>query len=118
MLSRCEKVFQWAIQYQNFSVILDDIEAEMFHEIGKWFDENNRPSLCKLEDGLVMMHGFVFVVRKGICLLELINNVIICVVVGGIFTHIKKFPFNKQGAESIFNSTSFAYSYTTITIRW
>jgi hypothetical protein len=101
-----KKCFTWAIQYQNFSVILDDIEAEIFHEIGKWFDENNRPSLRKLEDGLVMMHGFVFVVRKGIHLLELINDIIICVVVGGIFTHIKKFTFNKQGAESKLNSTS------------
>jgi hypothetical protein len=42
-----KKCLKRAIQYKNFSVISDDIEAEMFHDIGKWFDENNRPSLRK-----------------------------------------------------------------------
>jgi hypothetical protein len=89
----------------------------MLREIGKWFDENNRPLLCKMENGFVARHGFVFLVRKGRRLLEHINDVIVPVVEGGIFTHIKNWAFYEHGAESKFNSASFADSYTTITIR-
>jgi len=60
-----EKCLKWATEYQNFSIILHDMKAEMLREIGKWFDENNRPLLCKLENGFVRRYGFVFLVRKG-----------------------------------------------------
>jgi hypothetical protein len=108
--------FTWATVYHNISVILDDIEAEKFREIGKWSDENNRPLLCNLEDGVVRTYGFVFLVRKGRRLLEHINDIIVRVVEGGIFTHIMKRTFDKQEAESKFNSATFTDSYTTISI--
>jgi len=112
-----EKCLTWATEYQNFSIILDDMTEEMLREIGEWFDENNRPLLYKLENGFVRRHGFVFLVRKGRRLLELINEVIVRVVEGGIFTHIKTWAFYEHRAESKFNSASFADSYTTIIIR-
>jgi len=50
--------------------ILDDIVVENFRD--------------------VKTHGFVFYVRKGRYFLELINDVIVRVVQGGIFTHMQK----------------------------
>jgi hypothetical protein len=112
-----EKCLTWANVYQNFSMILNEMRAEMLRKIGKWFDENNRPLLCKLKNGFVRKHGFVFMVGKGRHLLELINDVIDRVVEGGIFTHIRNCALYEHGAESKLNSASFADSYTTITIR-
>jgi len=112
-----EKCLKWATEYQNFSIILSDLQAEKLREFGKWFDENNRPLLCKLENGFVKTNGFVFLVRKGRRLLELINDVIVRVVEGGIFTHIKNWAFYEHRTESKFNSSSSADSYTPITIR-
>jgi len=112
-----EMCLTWATEYQNFSIILEDMTAEILHEIGKWFDENKRPSLCKLENGFVRTDGYVFLVRNGRRLLELINEVIVRVLEGGIFSHIKTWAFYEYRVESKLNSTSFADSYTTITIR-
>jgi hypothetical protein len=43
--------------------------------------------LCALEDSVVRTHGFVFLVRNGRHFLEFMNDVIVCVVEIGIFTH-------------------------------
>ena len=43
----------WATLYRNISTILDDFRAEYYHLIGNWTDENNRPLLCELEDGVI-----------------------------------------------------------------
>ena len=74
------------------------------------------PLLCALENGVVRTHRFVFYVRKGRHFLELINDVIVRVVEGGIFTHMQKWDFCKQKIESKFNSPTFTDIYTTISI--
>ena len=112
-----DECLMWSTLHQNISIILDDMGVEKLREIGKWSDENNRPLLCTLEDGVVRTYGFVFLVRKGRRLLEHINDVIVRVVEGGIFTHIKKRALFKQDVQSKFNSASFADTYTTISMR-
>jgi hypothetical protein len=90
--------------------------VEKFRAIGKWSNENNMPLLCALENGVVTTHGFVFYVRKGRHFLELINDVTVRVVEGGIFSHMQKWSFYKQKLDSKFNSPTFADTYTAISI--
>jgi hypothetical protein len=51
--------------YRNFSTILEDITVQNFSAIGKWSNENKKPLLCALEDGVVRTYGYVFLVRNG-----------------------------------------------------
>ena len=108
--------FEWAAVYQNFSTIFDDISVKKFRANGKWSNENNLPLLCALENGVVGTYGFVFLVRNGRHFLEHINDVIVRVVEGGIYTHIQKSSFYKQKLDSKFNSPTFADMYTAISI--
>lgn len=108
--------FEWAAVYENFSRILDDISVQKFHEIGKWSNENNMPLLCALEYGVVRTHGFVFLVRNDIHFPELINDVIVHVVEGGIFMHIQKWACDKEKTESKYISPTFTDMYTAISI--
>jgi hypothetical protein len=115
--SNVDECFIWATVYHNISIILNNIEVEMYHEVGKWYDENNRPLLCPLEDGVVRTFEAVFFVSKVGYLLEHINDIIVRVVEGGIFTNIKKRSFNKREAESRYESANITDSYATINIR-
>jgi hypothetical protein len=47
-----ETCITWATRHQNISTILDNFIAEYYRLIGNWTDENNRPLLCELEDGV------------------------------------------------------------------
>jgi hypothetical protein len=108
--------FKWAAEYQNFSTILNDVLVQKFRAIGKWSNENNVPYLCALEDGVVRTHGYIFLVRNGRPLLALVNDVIVRVVEGGIFTQIQKRAFDIQKLESKINSTTFTDMCTAISI--
>jgi hypothetical protein len=108
--------FKWAAVYQNFSTIINDITMEKFRANGEWSSENNRPLVCALEDGVVRTHGFVFLVMKGRYFIEFINDVIVRVVEGGIFTHMQKQYFYKQRNDSKYNSPTFTDTYTVISI--
>jgi len=108
--------FVWAAVYHNISTILSDFKTENYRESGNWTDENNRPLLCELEDGVVRTYVHVFLVRKERRLLDLINDVIGHVVEGGIFMQIMKRGFLEQKTVSLFNAPTFADTYTTITI--
>jgi hypothetical protein len=108
--------FEWAAIYQNFSTILDDMGVEIFRATGKWSNENNMPLLCALEDGVVRTHGSVFYVKNRSQFVELINDVIVRVVEGGIFTHMQKPYFYKIKMDSKFNSPTYTDTYTAISI--
>ena len=45
--------FVWGTVYLNISTILTDYTLENYYGRRKWTDENNRPILCELEDGVV-----------------------------------------------------------------
>jgi hypothetical protein len=108
--------FKWAAEYQNFSTILNDIEVQKYRAIGKWSNENNIPLVCALENGVVGRYGYAFYVTNGRNFLEPIDDVIVRVVEGGIFTHIQQKDFYKQKAKSMFNSPTFADTYAAISI--
>jgi hypothetical protein len=108
--------FKWAAEYQNFSTILNDTAVQNYRAIGKWSNENNIPLVCALENGVIRRFGYAFLVRNGRNFLEPINDVIVRVVEGGIFTLIQKRNFYKQKAKSMFNSPTFADTYAASSI--
>jgi hypothetical protein len=87
------RFFNWAVVYQNMSIVLGNLNIEIYRDMGKVRDENKRPLLCELENGGVKGVEMVLLVYRGNPLLELINNVIDRMVEVGIVLHIKKRDF-------------------------
>jgi len=63
-------------------------------------DENNRPILCELDDGVVRKIDLAFLVSKRSPFLEILDDVIGRIVEGGIFVHITKRYIVKEKLES------------------
>jgi hypothetical protein len=116
---RCSSVdecFTWANVHHNISIILSDTQAGSFREFRTWSDENNRPLLCTLKDGIVTSFGIVFFVRKAGYLLKHINDIIVRLVEGGLLMHIKKQSLDKREEQTKYNSANLADSYTAVSI--
>jgi hypothetical protein len=112
---RCPDIgtsFKWAAVYQNVSIVFDNLNIGICRDMGKLTDENNRPLLCKLEDGGVASLDLVLLVLRGSPLLELINEVIQHMVESGILTHIKKKDFPKEKILSMTDSIAFDDTYS------
>jgi hypothetical protein len=90
--------------------------VEKYRSRGNWTDENNKPLLCELEDGVVRTIQLAIVVRKRSPFFEIIDDVIGHIVEGGIFVHIKKKGFSEAKINSKYNSRTFDDTYTTINI--
>jgi hypothetical protein len=108
---------KWASQYRNISTLRSEFSAEYSNSIGSSTDENNRPLLCDLEDGVVVYFETVFAVLRGNPLLEHINDVIDRIVEGGIFVQWKKLFFNSERvAKKTTSSHTLADTYLDISI--
>jgi hypothetical protein len=108
---------KWASQYRNISTLRSEFSAEYSNSIGTSTDENGRPLLCDLEDGVVVYFEAVLAVLKGNPLLEHINNVIDRIVEGGIFLQWKKLFFNfAKVATKRMSSHTLADTYLAISI--
>jgi hypothetical protein len=88
--SNVDECFIWATVNHNISIILNDVQVQNYHEHGEWYDENNRPLLCTLEDGIVRTLRSVFFVSKTRYLFEHINDIIFRLIEGGLPTQLKK----------------------------
>ena len=108
--------FIWASLYQNFSTILTEFEIEFHLRMKNWTDENNRPLLCELEDGVVRTLDLAILFRKRSPFFEIINDVVGRIVEGGIFLHIKKRVKGQEDLESKYDSPTFDNSYSAISI--
>jgi hypothetical protein len=95
--------FMWANIYHNISTVLNDLNIEIYRGKENWTDENNRPLLCELEDGIVRTIDYAILVMYRSPFLEFINDVISQIVEGGIFMHIKKREFQKVVKEREIN---------------
>jgi hypothetical protein len=109
--------FIWAAVYQNISVLLRDLEMEVFRARGDWTDENNRHLLCEIEGGVYRTFDLAMMVKKGVPFFEFIDNVLGHIVEGGIFMHIKKKSFDKLKLESKLDVPTFDDTYYTINVR-
>jgi len=107
----------WAVVYQNMSVVFDNLNIEICRDLGKLTGESNRPLLCELEDGGVANVELVLLVLRGHPLLELINDIIQHMVESGILTHIKKRDFHKEIQLSMSDAFAFDDTYTVFGIR-
>jgi hypothetical protein len=108
--------FTLATLYHNISTILDELDVEEHRSRGHWTDENNRPLLCELEDGVVRTTQLAILVRKGSPYFEIIDDVIGRIVEGGIFVHIKNKGFSKAEMDSKYEFPTFDDTYSTISI--
>jgi hypothetical protein len=104
----------WATVYQNISTILTDFDIETYRRKKLWTNENNKPSLCELEDGVIRTFDFAILVRKRSPFFEIINDVIGHIVEGGIFLHIKERGIYKGKLESKFDPSTPYYTYYAI----
>jgi hypothetical protein len=109
--------YKWAANYQNMSVVFDNLNIEICRDIGKMTDGNNRPLLCELEDGGVASMDLVLLVLRGSPFLELINDIIDHTVESGILTHIKKRNFPKEEILSMSDDFAFDDTYTVFGVR-
>jgi hypothetical protein len=98
--------FMWASIYHNISTILNDLNIEVYRGKTNWTDENNRPLLCELENGVVRTFNYAILVRKKSPLFEFINDVMSRIVEGGIFMHIREMEFQKSDKETEINFTT------------
>jgi hypothetical protein len=87
---------KWAYVYKNISLILDELSIEERYSSSSLMDENSKPLLCCLEDGVVMYGDSVMMMRMGDPLLERINDIIHRVVEAGIFMQWKKSHFDNM----------------------
>jgi hypothetical protein len=108
--------FMWASKYHNISTILNDLNVEMYRVMGIWTDENIRPFLCELEDGVVRTLDCAIVVEYRSPIFEFINDVISHIVEGGIFMHIKKMGFERAKIQTKFNFPSANDKYSVYSV--
>jgi hypothetical protein len=95
--------FIWAAAYHNISTILNDFYMGIYRAMLKLIDENNRPILCEVENGVVRRVDLTILFRKRSPFFDFINDVISHIVEGGIFMHIKKRWFEKLEIQTQFN---------------
>jgi hypothetical protein len=95
--------FMWAAIYHNISTILNDLNIGTYRGEKIWTDENNRPLLCELEDGVVRTFDYTILVKQRSPFFEFINDVISHIVEGGISMQIKKSCFEKAVIQTEFN---------------
>jgi hypothetical protein len=108
--------FIWATIYHNVSTVLNELEMEDYRGRRNWTDENNRPLLCELEDGVVRTLDATISVKKGSPFFTIIDEVLGHIIEGGIFLHIIKKYFEKEKMVSRYHSHTFADTYYAITI--
>jgi hypothetical protein len=109
--------FIWATVYHNMSTVLHELEMENYRGRRNWTDENNRPLLCELEDGVVRSLDAAISGRKGSPFIPIIDDILGHIIEGGIFLHILKRNFEKEKIESRYHTHTFADTYYAISIN-
>jgi hypothetical protein len=89
---------------KNVSILLSDIEAELYYACGTFFGENSEPLVCRLEDGVVFNSGHTMLAYHGEPLLKRVNEIIVRIVEAGLynewisnFIHYNKVVYLKVG---------------------
>jgi hypothetical protein len=76
-----------------------------------WTDENKRPLLCELEDGVVRSIDPAILVRKRSPFFEVMDKVVRRIVEGGILMQIKKRCFVKENVQTKFDFSRFGNTF-------
>jgi hypothetical protein len=86
--------FKWAHDYKNISIILDEVDIEEEFAGSSLMDKNSKPTICSLDDGIVMTVHIAMMMHVGDPLLERIDEIIQRVVQAGLFMQWKKLHLN------------------------
>ena len=81
---------KWALDYKNISMILADLSIEEKYFTSSLMDENSKPLICPLDDGILMTIYYAMMMRMGYQLLGRIDEIIQRVVEAGLFMQGKK----------------------------
>jgi hypothetical protein len=113
-----ETCLKWATVYHNISFIISDFVLEIDRNRRKLRDENNRPIICELENGVVVgTLNVAIMVSKRSPLFDIINDVIVHIIEGGIFVHIKNRGIYKENLETMYEFLSLDDTTFAISIR-
>jgi hypothetical protein len=96
-ISACIK---WAQDYKNISMILDELGIEERLSTSSLMDENSKPLICPLDDGIVIISNAAMIMRVGHPLLGRIDEIIQRVVEAGLFMQWKKSYIDKNKIRS------------------
>ena len=109
---------KWAHEYKNISIIMDEVHTEDKVYTSSLLDENSKPLICPLDDGIVMTVNHVMIMRVGDPLLERINKIIQRVVEAGLFMQWKKRLFDQIKLRSgTLHSHSLLGNYNSFTLQ-
>jgi hypothetical protein len=92
--------FKWALDYKNISIFLDELNYEEKCSTSSLMDENSKPLICPLDDGILITINHAMIMRVGNPLLGRISAIIERVVEAGIFMQWKKSYFDKIKIQS------------------
>ena len=87
--------FKWAHDHRNISIILNELTVEEKFLTSNELDENSKPLICPLDDGILMTVHNAMIMRVGDPLLERIDEIIQRVVEAGMFMQWKKSFFDE-----------------------
>jgi len=87
----------WALYQKNVSILLPEVNAEFLYATGESSDENSKPLLCGLEDGVVFNSGLTMMMFHGDPLMRRVNEIIDRVVEAGLYNQwmSMKFTYHK-----------------------
>ena len=77
----------WARYQKNVSILLADMVAEEYNDLGYFNGENAEPLVCRLEDGVVHTFGLTMVMFHGDPLMRRVTEIIDGVVAAGLFSY-------------------------------
>jgi hypothetical protein len=107
---------KWAHDYKNISMILDEANIEEKYATSSLLDENSKPLICSLDDGIMLTVSIVMIMHVGDPLLERIDEIIQRVVQAGLFRQWKKLHFDmikiRSGTLHSFSLLDDYYSFT------
>jgi hypothetical protein len=94
----------WVLKYKNLSVILDDLSVQEMYGRGELIDDNYKPLLCQIEDGVIKRTGYAMIMLHGNALLLRVNEILRRVLEAGLYTkwwethqHVAKIQSQKIG---------------------
>jgi hypothetical protein len=97
-LADCETFgdcFDWAIYGKNVSVLVREEWFYVTYAAGDFLDEDSKPLLCKLEDGIVYSSGLSMVMLYGDPLLRRVTEITDRVFQAGIYKHWNSLLFHQ-----------------------
>jgi len=77
----------WVVYQKNASALLDDDNVKEKFALGFYFDENSKPMLCGIKDGVFCQTGLTMIMLHGDPLMRRVTEIIDLVVAAGIYNY-------------------------------